>query len=174
MTANIFRNFRILTACTTLLWAAWAGADSLPAGKSLYVQSAKAQLQEAPDFKSAVVASAVRGSSLEPLELSGSWIKVRLNDQVGWVSKLVLSEHPPVDKKSVLQGNIQPRTDNVRRRASTTATAAATRGLRGEDRSRASDKGFADYQALEQMESNTVDEEAIDKFNPKNYRDTTH
>lgn len=149
---------------TLSLTAGSAAADPGVSDNVYFVQSARAKLLEAPDFKAKVITSAARGSHLSAIDKSGSWIKVKFNDQVGWVSRLVLSTKPPIDKPSVLSGKAAEQTHKARRRASNTATAAATRGLRGEDRTRASDSELSDYNALKQVESIQVDQDDVLKF----------
>jgi hypothetical protein len=141
-----------------------AAADPAVPDNTYYVQSTKAKLLEAPDFKATVVTSATRGSHVTAIDKSGSWVKVKFDDQVGWVSRLVLSTKPPVDKSSVLTGKAGEQKHKARRRASSTATAAATRGLRSEDRVRASDSEMSDYNALKQVESVQVNKDEVLRF----------
>ena len=54
--------------------------------------------------------------------------------------------------------------DAVRRRASSSAGAAAARGLRQDERARASDQGQTNYPAVEKMEANPVNEKEVETF----------
>lgn len=130
----------------------------------LYVQSAQAKLLEQPSFKAGLVESVAKGTALQVIETSGRWIKVKHNEQVGWVSKLLLSNAPPIAKPSLLEGRDEELEAKARRRASSSATAAATRGLRSEDRSRISDEDRANYEALQQVESVKVKQDDVEKF----------
>lgn len=152
------------TIIALLLAVGSAFAGPVGADNTYFVQSAKAKLLETPNFKARVVTSVNRGSHLTAIEKSGSWVKVKFNDQVGWVSRLVLSSKPPINRSSVLTGEAGEQKNKARRRASSTATAAATRGLRSEGRTRASDEQMSDYNALKQVESIQVDKDEVLKF----------
>lgn len=131
---------------------------------NMYVQSARAKIMEQPSFKAKVMLNLEKGAEVETIETNGNWIKVKYNEQTGWISKLLLASQQPQPKASLLQGQEQTLKDSARRRASENATAAATRGLRNEDRSRMSDGNHADYEALEKVESQQVSDEATWKF----------
>lgn len=120
---------------------------------NLYIQSVKAKLLEEPNFKSQLVIELKRGTQVQLIEKSGRWIKVKYETSEGWLSSLLVSSNPPLEKKSVLKGQEKIIKSMARRRASSNSTAAATRGLRKSDRARASDDSHADYQALEQVDS---------------------
>lgn len=133
--------------------------------KSLYVQSARAKLLASPNFKAAVVVSVEKGNSVKVMEQSGTWYKVKFNEQIGWVSRLVLSENPPIEKKSVLTGDVDEMKKNARRRASNSTTAAATRGLQRDDLFNDDGEGKSDFEALKKMESLQIKESDIWNFN---------
>lgn len=131
---------------------------------TLYVQSTQAKIMEQPTFKAKVLHSLDKGAAVESIETKGNWVKVKYNEQTGWISKLLLATQQPQQKPSLLQGQEAVLKDNARRRASENATAAATRGLRGEDRTRMSDGNHANYEALEKVEAQRVSDEAAKKF----------
>jgi uncharacterized protein YgiM (DUF1202 family) len=139
-------------------------AQTVSASTMLYVQSATAKLLQQPSFKAGLVVSVDKGVKLEVIETSGRWIKVKHNEQVGWVSKLLVSNTPPAAKPSLLQGRDEELEAKARRRASSSATAAATRGLRSEDRSRMSDEKHVDYEALQQVENVKVKKDEVEQF----------
>jgi hypothetical protein len=141
------------------------------AAQWLYVKSAKAKLFSEPSFKASLVSTVDRGTRLETLRTQGRWIEVKYDDHNGWISKLLTSKNPPPDKTSVLEGQADTLEDSARRRASTNASAAATRGLRGEKRTRASDKGHPDYSALEQVESAKTSEQDAQEFHQQGVSD---
>jgi len=143
----------------TMLLSQAAMADN-----TLYVQSAKAKLLASPSFASKLLHNMERGVALHVVETSERWVKVKHNDQLGWVSKLLLSPSPPTKKNSILFKPKNDVTQKARRRASSTATAAATRGFRSERHSRANDLENGDYDALEKVESITIEEAEAWKF----------
>jgi uncharacterized protein YgiM (DUF1202 family) len=136
------------------------------AAQTFYVQSVKAKLQARPAYQSPLVATLARGDAVQVLEKDKRWYKVTYQQQTGWISRLVLGATPPGDKITVLDaaGGNAKMESNARRRASSSNTAAATRGLRGDSRSRMSDEGHADYSALETMKSQAVTEQEALEF----------
>lgn len=157
--------FNILTSSILFAVASAAVADTLTDDKTLYVQSTRAKLLESPNFKSRVVISADKGADVQVVQQKGNWFQVKFHGQVGWVSRLVVSDAPPINKHSVLKGKSGEAQHKARRRASNTATAAATRGLRDDNRTRASDKALSNFNALKQVESSQADKEAVQQFN---------
>jgi uncharacterized protein YgiM (DUF1202 family) len=132
------------------------------AQETVYVQSLKAKLLAAPAFNAGVVAEANRGDAAKVLEIQDRWYKVQLGDKSGWLSRLVVSDHAPLNKATALD---EQHTGDVsaRRRASVATTAGAARGLTADDRLRASQSGLTNYVALEKVEKLTVSEqEALD------------
>ena len=132
------------------------------AQETVYVQSLKAKLLSAPAFNATVVAEADRGDAAAVLETQARWYKVQLGNHSGWLSRLVVSDHAPLNKTTALDaahtGDI-----SARRRASVATTAGAARGLAADDRLRASQSGLTNYVALEKVEQLTVSEqEALD------------
>ena len=139
-------------------------SQAVMGASSLYVQSARAKIMEQPSFKAKVLQSLDKGAAVEVVETQGNWIKVKYQEHTGWMAKLLLARQAPQAKPSLLQGQEQTLKESARRRASENATAAATRGLRSEDRTRMSDENHADYQALEKVEAQQVSDEATWKF----------
>ena len=137
---------------------------SATAEQVMYVQSAKANLMASPGFDSKLLNVLQKGESVTVLKEQGRWIQVTYLESNGWVSKLLLASQPPMDKVSVLQGKEEQLKNSARLRASTNVTAAATRGLRNDERARMSDSGKADYDELEEMEAVEVKEAEVRKF----------
>lgn len=126
--------------------SAWA------AGGTLYVQSARASLQDNPRLGAVRVAELKRGDALTELESAAGWYKVRFGNKTGWVSRLVVSPKAPMGTVSVLGGKSDNEIEGgARRRASSFTTAAAARGL-AEDRARLSQKFRVDYEGVTEME----------------------
>lgn len=155
----------ILHTCLALLLAT---GTALAAGNStMYVQSKKAKLHQAPNFKSTVVAQLPQGAKVTVLKQDKRWYQVSAGENSGWVSSLVLAKHPPAKKITVLDGadaNSDEQQQKARRRASSNNSAAATRGLRDTNRARMSQEDQPDYEALEKMKSQSVSEEAAAEF----------
>lgn len=130
----------------------------------LYVQSATAKLLTDPSYKSVVLKNIERGAPLNIIEQTERWSKVQFEDSTGWISTMLLSASQPQMTKSLLNGHKDHLEKTSRRRASNNTTAAATRGLRQNTKSRASDNLKADYDALKEVESTSVTNEDALKF----------
>lgn len=131
--------------------------------ETVYVQSAKAKLLSKPHFNAEVVAEVVKGKPLDLIESQDRWLHVKTGTHTGWVSKFLVSDHMPVNKITILEGDETIDT-NVRRRASVVTTAGAARGLAGEDRQRASQAGLTNYVALRRMEALKIGEQEAMAF----------
>ena len=125
------------------------------AADTLFVQSAKATIFAAPKFGQAEVAQLMKGTELTALEKNGTWYKVQYQEKVGWISALVIGNHPPMDKVTVLTGDEQNIKTVARRRSSGATTAGATRGLAADDRSRENDLA-GNFRALRKLEGMTA------------------
>ncbi|WP_455212102.1 SH3 domain-containing protein [Kaarinaea lacus] len=130
----------------------------------MYVQSAKANVMASPAFDSELLNVLKKGESVTVLKEQGRWSQVTYLESNGWVSKLLLASQPPMDKVSVLQGKEDQLENTARRRASTNVTAAATRGLRNDDRARMNDGGKTDYDELQEMEAVEIKEAEVRRF----------
>ncbi len=134
------------------------------AGEFLYVLSAKAKLYSAPRFDAPVVSVLTKGEKTLELEKNRYWFKVRHGDREGWISRLAVSPNPPMKKARLLAESDQRLQQNARRRASAASTTAAVRGLREDQRTRASEAGAADFTALSRMESLQVSDDEVADF----------
>jgi uncharacterized protein YgiM (DUF1202 family) len=129
-----------------------------------YVQSLKAKVMWEPSFKASVMREVQKGHALTALGKEGSWIKVKIDFETGYISALVMSKQPPLNRVALIKAEDQDIRQGVRRRASTYSSAAAARGLTQEGRKRLSKEEKADYFNLEKIESITVSREAVEKF----------
>lgn len=129
-----------------------------------YVTSKKASLLAEPKFGAAVVLTLARGTKLVLVDDSADWLLVNAGAARGWVSRLVTSETPPLEKESNLDKLDANLLQNTRRRASDIAAAGATRGLTASDRGRASKDGAANFEAVRRVESRSIDEQELDRF----------
>lgn len=135
------------------------------AADTRYVQSSKAKIFSNPSFQSEVVVTVNKGAALTVLETSDQWVKVSYQQQSGWISALLVGSKPPQEKITVIKDqDSDAQKDAVRRRASSSAGAAAARGLRQDERARASDQGQTNYPAVEKMEANPVNEAEVETF----------
>jgi uncharacterized protein YgiM (DUF1202 family) len=121
-------------------------------------------VMSASSFKSDVLGEVGKGAKLTATGKEGSWVKVRFNDREGYVSSLVVSTHPPLEKTGVIKAEEGDIKQGVRRRASSYTSAAAARGLAQDDRRRLSRDEKADYVSLDKMEAFTLKPEEIARF----------
>ncbi|MFC1750123.1 SH3 domain-containing protein [Pseudomonadota bacterium] len=129
-----------------------------------YVQAHKARILASPSAKAEVLTIIKKGDTVDIIEAKGRWLNVNVDGQEGWVSKLLIKDKPPQGKITVFETEDSSLEERARRRASTANSAAATRGLRSEERARQSDEGIADFGAVRQLESEQVSEEEAIEF----------
>jgi hypothetical protein len=128
------------------------------------VQSVKAKVMSATSFKAPVLGEVGKGFKFDASGREGSWVKVKFNDLDGYVSALVVSTHPPLEKAGVIKASEGDIKQGVRRRASSYTSAAAARGLAQDDRRRLSREEKADYDALDKMEEFKLQPDEIARF----------
>lgn len=139
-------------------------AGLLYADQFYYVQSAKAKILSSPSFGAEMIAEATMGEKLGLKKKDGSWVQVDYQGKEGYVSSLLVSSHPPLEKKRFIKAS-DPRIEHgVRRRTSYFASAAAARGLTREDRMRADTEGAVDYPALMKMEELSFSDDEVAQF----------
>jgi hypothetical protein len=149
----------VLFTVVMTLSAAAAYAENI-----MYVQSFKAKIMLQPSFKAKVIGEAGKGSKMTSLGRSGNWVKVKFYSSEGYVSALLLSTRPPMEKLGLIKADGTDITHGVRRRASTYTSAAAARGLVQDDRRRLSRDEKIDYLGLEKMEAVTITSDDITRF----------
>jgi hypothetical protein len=130
----------------------------------VYVQSFKAKVMSQPSFKAKVIGEAGKAAKMISQGRTGTWVKVNFNGKDGYVSALLVSTRPPLDKQGLIKADDSAISYGVRRRASTYTSAAAARGLVQDDRRRLSRDEKVDYQGLEKVESVSLTNEDITKF----------
>ncbi|MBU0728981.1 MAG: hypothetical protein KKE17_05090 [Proteobacteria bacterium] len=136
----------------------------LHAADTLYVQSVSAKLMDAPKFNAKVVARFEQGQELSVKEQKGSWYMVEADKQQGWISRLLVSLAPPMEKISLITTSDTDVSKNARRRASTVATAGAARGLAADDRRRANQALQSNFASLAFVEGITVSPQELNEF----------
>jgi hypothetical protein len=139
-------------------------AGTVYAEQFCYVQSATAKILSSPSFSAKTIAEARMGEKLGLKKTEKSWVTVVYDGEEGYVSSLLVSSHPPIEKRRFIKETDPKIERGVRRRSSSFASAAAARGLTREDRMRADMEGAADYQALEKMESLSFGDDDLTRF----------
>ncbi len=137
---------------------------SLYAQTAYYVQSVKAKVMSGPAFKSPVVGEVAKGHKFVSSGREGGWIKVNHGGKDGYVSSLLLSTRPPLEKTVLIKGEDAEIKQGVRRRASSYTSAAAARGLAADDRRRLSKEEKVDYESLEKVEAFQLSADDINRF----------
>ena len=130
----------------------------------LYVMSARAKILSSPAFGSKTVDNLFKGQKVTNLQKTENWYKVKYNDQVGWMSRLAVSNHPPMKRKVRIAESDSKLMENSRKRASSISTTAAVRGLKNIDRSRVNDKEVLDFAALSKVEEYNIEHQELISF----------
>ncbi len=124
----IIRPFTALLLTGSLLAMA---TSPLYAAETLYIQSRQAALFSAPHFDSNKLLVLPQGAAVMPLEDQPQWVKVQVNEKIGWLSKYLLANHPPLEQPaSPLEKSSIDLSGSARIGASTVTTAGAARGLK--------------------------------------------
>lgn len=139
------------------------------ADTTYYVQSDNARVRAEPAFNAKVLASVEKGQKLVASSKEAGWVKVKVGDKEGYISALLLSTQPPLDKpNTVIKGDEPEIKQGVRRRASSFSSAAAARGLVDDEQKRDEKTEEAtDYKAVKKMESLSIPKEEVNSFAPK-------
>lgn len=149
---------QLMMFITGLLYATLSYADT-----SYYVQSTNATVRSGPSFGAKVIAKVNKGQMLSSTSKSGDWIQVKIDGKEGYISHLLVTTHPPLDKTTVIKADEQEIKPTARRRASSFTSAAAARGLTDEEKKREGVEK-ADYKAVDKMEAVKVTPEEVKKF----------
>jgi uncharacterized protein YgiM (DUF1202 family) len=150
----------ILLAAALIMASSSAMADN----GYLYILSARAKLLSEPSFSSQSLDQISKGQKVETISKTNNWFKVKYRNQVGWLSRLSVSPHPPMKRVSLLAKGDKSIVNQSRLRSSAVSTTAAVRGLRSDGRSRVSSKSATDYQTLAKIEAFHVDKRELDQF----------
>ena len=147
----------------SILFASLVHAESI-----YYVQSLHANIRSEPSFGAKVIAKAEKGQKLSSLSKQGNWIKIQIEGKEGYISSLLVSTQPPLQKQTVIKAEDEDIKPVARRRASTHTSAAAARGLTDEERKRDGIEEGPDYRAVDKMESLKVTPEEVTRFKEAN------
>ncbi len=144
-------------------------AIALPAiADDMFVSSLKAKVYSSPDTGSAAVSELKRGEKVNVISTQDSWASIEIKGSKGWVQKMFLSKNEPGKKISMIENTDQTSLQNVRKRASSSVTAASGRGLTGDNslssRARANNKNALSEEELKQVESIDVGEDVLIQF----------
>lgn len=147
-----------------LLALAVALPSMAQAEEYLYILSARAKLLSNPAFGSETIENLTKGEKVITLEKKNNWFKVEYEGNVGWLSRLSVSPHPPVKRSRRLADVDSKLKNNSRRRASNVSTTAAVRGLKDIERSRMNSETAMDFAALEAMEGIQIADAEVSAF----------
>lgn len=149
---------------TTLFLALLFAAPLSHAQDYLYIMSARAQLLSDPVFGSKALTQMSKGEKVIEVKKTDNWFKVKYNGKIGWLNRLLVSQHPPIRHRHRLASLDYKLQHNARRRASNVSTTAAVRGLNEINRSRMSGTDELDYAALAKMEQTKFSNSEIYAF----------
>ena len=149
---------QLMMLITGLMYASLSFADT-----SYYVQSTNVTIRSGPSFGAKVIAKVSKGQMLTSAKKSGDWIQVKIDGKDGYISHLLVTTHPPIDKTTVIKAEEEEIKPTARRRASSFTSAAAARGLTEVEQKR---EGIekADYKAVDKMEAVKVTAEEVKTF----------
>lgn len=134
--------------------------------EQLFVSSAQARLMSEPHFRAELVLELARGDAVVVFEHQGAWLRVGVGSgEHGWISRMLTSSSPPMERVTVLTGEEENSLRDVRRRTSAITTAAAARGL-ASSRRQQEETGLhpSNYAAVDWMETFEVSEAELDIF----------
>lgn len=142
-----------------------AGASAARADDLMYVQAVKAGLMSEPKMGGVKVEELKRGEELTVVEKKDLWFHVRHGAKDGWASKLFLTDHKPVGSAELSQSVDVSLEKASRRRSSSYAVSATTRGLSADERVRGGRALYnSDFEALKEMESYSLSKEDLALF----------
>lgn len=135
------------------------------ADASVYVQSMTTKLKSEAKAGSADVTSLKRGDELKVLSTEGSWLKVEFNKQTGYISKLFVSNIKPATQNELMNADQSSAEKTSRKRSSSFAVSAATRGLSAGSRHRDNRENYrSDAEAVDKIEKQQVHPQDLKKF----------
>lgn len=155
----IYRNIAMTAA--VLFLAVAAPVSSM--AKTFFVQPPSVKVMAAPSFGSAVLGTVSSGYRFDSTGTSGRWLALSFKGGTGYINVSQALETPPVGTTVKLTSQGTPKL-SPRDRTSSVVAVAGVKGLTYEDRSRASSRNRADYEALEKMEGFKVRPEEVQAF----------
>jgi len=135
------------------------------AAETMYVQAQKAGVLAEAKSGAVVVTELARGASVSVLEKSGLWYKVQVENKQGFISRLFLSPNKPVGAAELAKANEVSLEKANRRRSSSFAATASTRGLQADERVRQGREMYqADFRALQKVEKYEIPADRLQLF----------
>lgn len=132
--------------------------------QAAFVKSYFAYVYESPQVQSEIKLRLTRGQSVEEVEKSGNWVKIKVEEQTGWIHRLSLSDQAILSKISISKTPIVKR--SKRRRNPRLRTARAAVGVKGLRESQANriKEDAGNFEAVTEMETYVVSEETAMQF----------
>jgi len=146
---------------SAILYGALAHAET---DTVYYVQSVNASVRSDPSFGGKIISKVAKGQALTLISKEGSWIKVNVDGKEGYISSLLVSKNPPLQKQTIIKADDEEIQPTARRRASSFTSAAAARGLTDDDQKTQGAEAGPDFKAVEKMEAVKVTPEEVKKF----------
>lgn len=131
----------------------------------MYVQAVKADFHQEARLDSETVATFARGTEVATSEKQGLWVKASANGKAGWVNRFFLSSIRPVGEAELNKDIPTNLEKTTRRRSSSYAVSASSRGLMGDERTRQGRALYhTDYSALEALEGTKQAPDKLQQF----------
>lgn len=152
--------FVVVFTCWTL------SSENLRAEEQgLFVQAVQAALRSEPKMTASRIAELKRGDMVTSVKKQGGWIEVTYKNHIGWISTLMVGPRKPVGHAELMKNVSTDEVKESRRRTSSLAVAASTRGLAASERVRHGREAYrTDYLALKKLEEQTLSPDQIEKF----------
>lgn len=165
MNMNNFKQFFKLGLKLVILFMLVLSGNIFAAEESFYVQSVRAKVYSEASFGSKVIVELTKGTKVSVVAKEGNWAKVIIAGKNGYISNFLLGKNPPIDKVKPSDEKASVQKDNPRSRVSQHTTAVAgVRGLAQERRARLGKNERVNYDALEKVESITVQDDELKFF----------
>ncbi len=124
---------------------------ALAHAETVYIQSLHADLRTSPAMNAPLMVRLNRGTALQITKhVNGLWLEATVQGKKGYITRLFVSDHKPIGAQSLVTDVKQ--NINARRRSSSYAASASTRGLASTDRIREGRASPANAAALEAIE----------------------
>ena len=140
--------------------------SSVGFAETVFVQAQKIALKNSPAISGADVITLVRGDEVSVVATQGVWLQVEKAGSKGWISKLFISKSKPIGAASLAKEVPVSEAKTSRRRESSYAVSASTRGLLPINRSRSGRESYkSNNEALEKVDRYFISSGDLEKFN---------
>lgn len=148
-----------------LLVLASSAAHAAEGGIKQWVQAVETDLKAEPNMSAPAVTKLKRGAQVAVNGNKDFWMKVKAGQNEGWISKLFLTDHPPVGNADLSKEVKTSMEKTTRRRSSSYAVSASTRGLQADHPGRGHGaEGKVDYEAVKAMEQLKIEPARLQAF----------